>query len=350
MRALVTGANGHIGNHVVRAALSAGHEPIAFVREGSDARALSGLAIERRTGDLLDAGSVERAMQGVELVFHVGAVHRNFDPDQSRIERPAIDGTRHVLEAARRLGVRRVVYTSTAATIGFAKDVAHPLDETSRLQQPHSAYIRGKVSAEQIALEHAQRGGLEVVILNPSGVFRPLDYRATPATRSIIGLLQGDPAFLDMCMTDVRDVARAHLLAAERGRSGERYLCTGDNLSAAQVSALFAQVTGIKPSQMRPPTFVLRLMGRMLQRKARRDGGDTPFDPAALDDLAGGGLVYDSTKARTELGATFRAPPEVLLDAVRWLLHINALKPAVAAKLRAKLGAAAAPDPDWPRA
>ena len=107
MKVLVTGANGHVGSHVVRAALAAGWTPVGLVREGSDRRALAGLDVELRTGELLDAGSVDRAMDGVELVFHVGAVHRNFAADPAQIERPAVEGTRNVLEAASRRGVQR---------------------------------------------------------------------------------------------------------------------------------------------------------------------------------------------------------------------------------------------------
>lgn len=129
MRALVTGANGHIGCHVVRACREASTEPVAFVRPGSDRRGLTGLDVETREGDLLDRASLDRAMGGVELVSHVGAVHRNFAADPAEIVRPAVEGTRNVLAAARAAGVGRVVHTSSGATVGFARDPQSPLDE-----------------------------------------------------------------------------------------------------------------------------------------------------------------------------------------------------------------------------
>jgi dihydroflavonol-4-reductase len=347
MRVLVTGANGHIGSNVVRAALAVGWTPIAFVREKSDRRALAGLDVELRLGDLLDAASLERAMEGVETVFHVGAVHRNFAADAATIERPAVEGTRNAIHAARKRGVRRLVYTSTGATVGFAPDAAHPFDESHFLEKPHSAYIRGKVLAEKLALAESNGAVPEIVVLNPSGVFGPFDYRLTPATRAIVGLAQGDPAFLTICVTDVRDVAQAHVLAATRGASGRRYLVTGEVVEPKQLAALYQELAGVKPPGFRPPRFLLRWLGRSAERKARRSGGDTPFDPAALEDLAGGHLAYDSTRSRTELGMTYRGAREVLRDTLRWLLHVGALKPAIAAKVRAKLGEGAAPERDW---
>jgi dihydroflavonol-4-reductase len=331
VKALVTGANGHIGSHVVRAVRAAGWTPIGFVRPGADERGLAGLELELKRGDLLDAVSVERAVAGVDLVFHVGAPHRNFAKDPDEIVRPAVEGTRNVLAAARKHGVRRVVYTSTGATVGFAKDPAKPLDESHFHEHPHSAYIRAKVEAEKLA---RSAEGLEVVILNPSGVFGPGDWRITPATRALVGLLQGDPAFLYVSVTDVRDVATAHVLAAQKGRAGERYLIVGEVLSPAQLATLLKEVSGVKPAQMRPPAFLMRWMGRRAEKKALREGGDTPFDPHALEDLAGGHLAYDASKSKRELGMTYRPAREVLADAVRWIVQVGALKPSAAKKVR----------------
>ncbi|HEX9104532.1 MAG TPA: NAD-dependent epimerase/dehydratase family protein [Polyangia bacterium] len=340
---LVTGANGHVGCHLVRACRDAGHRSIAFVRRGSDRRGLRGVEVELREGDLLDAASVRAAMAGVDVVLHAGAVHRNWAADADAISRPAIEGTRNVLAAA---GTRRIVYCSTGATIGFADAVDKPLDESASLATAKSAYIRGKIEAEKLALEAAARGQ-DVVVLNPSGIFGPRDYRLTPATRAVMGLLQGDPAFIGVCFTDVRDVARAHVAAIDQGRRGERYLVTGDPLAPAQVAALFADVAGIKPPTIRPPTWLLKFLVGRMEKKAAATGGDAPASRDAIDDLGKRHLVYDSGKSRRELGMSYRAARDVLVDACRWLLHVNALAPKVAAKVRAKLGDRAAPDADW---
>lgn len=346
MKVLVTGANGHIGSNTVRALLEAGHQPVAFVRPDSDRRALSRLDVELREGDLLDEGSVAAAVGGTEVVLHVGAVHRNYSPEPSRITEPAVVGTRHVMAAAAEAGVRRVVHTSTGATVGFARDPARPLDETHSLSTAKSAYIRGKIEAERVALSAAS-DGLEVVVLNPSGVFGPWDYKPTPATRALIGLLQGDPAFLHVCVTDVGDVADAHVRAMERGESGERYLVTGDNVSPRQLAEYFQELGGVRPSTFRPPKFLMKLLVGRMEKKAAREGGDSPASRDAIDDLAGGNLVYDASKSRVALGMSYRPARDVLRDAFRWLLHAGLLAPKTQARMREALGPKAAPDPEW---
>jgi dihydroflavonol-4-reductase len=148
-KVLVTGANGHIGSHIVRAVLAEGWTPVGLIRAGCDRRSLTGLDLELRTGDLLDVESVDRAMRGIEVLFHAAGVHRNFVADPAMMERPVVDGTHNVLVAARRNGVRRVVCTSSAVTVGFTRDPQHPLDESHYLDHPRSVSIRSKVLAER---------------------------------------------------------------------------------------------------------------------------------------------------------------------------------------------------------
>jgi dihydroflavonol-4-reductase len=348
MRVLVTGANGHIGCNVVRACMAQGMEPVAFVRPKSDRRGLTGVDVEVREGDLLDPASITRAVAGTEIVFHVGAVHRNWAPEEDRISRPAVDGTRHVLDAARRAGVRHVVCTSTAATVGFAADPAKPLDERASLDDSSMMYVRAKLAAEKVALAAAAEGGMDVVVVNPSGVFGPLDYRVTPATRAIVGLLQGDPMFFAVSITDVRDVAAGHVLAATKGASGKRYLLTGEVVLPKDGAALFKELGGVKPPTIKPPRFVARWIASSAVKKALKTGDDAAVTPEMIDMAMTGHLAYDARRARNELGATFRPARDVLHDTFRWLIYVGALKPRVAAKVRATLGARAAPDPSWP--
>lgn len=347
MRALVTGANGHIGSHVVRACLDAGLDPVAFTRPGCDARGLAGLDVTRREGDLLDPGSLARACEGVAWVFHVASPHRNWSRDPDEIVRPAVEGTRNVLDAARAAGVTRVVVTSSGAAVGFTDDPAKPLDETAFLRHAESPYTRAKIEAEALARQYAERGGLDVVITNPSGVLGPRDYKPTPATASFTAMLQGDPLFLHLCVTDVRDVAAGHVLAAQKGANGRRYLLTGDRVSPKELAALLARLGGVKAPTFRPPRFLLRFMAGRFEKKAAAGGGDAPITRAQIDDVYGRHLLYDATRARTELGATFRPAADVLRDTFRWLLFVDALKPAVRDRVRAALGADAAPEPDW---
>lgn len=347
MQVLVTGANGHVGCHAVRALREAGHTPVGFVRPGSDRRALVGYPCELRGGDLLDPASLVRAAAGMDAIVHAGAIHRNFSNDPESIVRAARDGTQNVLEAASRTGVRRVVVTSTAATMGFARSPDRPLTESAHLAEARSPYVRGKLEAERIAQDTARASTLEVIVLNPSGIFGPLDYRITPATRGLMGLLSGDPAMLALSITDVRDVARAQVLALEKGESGERYLVTGPVVTPSALSALVKELTGIRPLAFRPPEFVLQLIATFAERKAVRDGMDAPVTRDLLRDLDGGHLAYDSSRSRRELGMSYRPPRDVLVDAIRWLLHVNALAPKVAQRVRGALGSAHAADPSW---
>ena len=349
MRALVTGAGGHIGSHVVRAARDAGIEPIALVRAGSDRRALAGLGVEERVGDLLDAASLRSAMEVVELVFHVAAAHRNYSADPQDIIRPAIEGTQNVLAAARGAGVRRIVYTSTGATVGFTSDPEKALTEDDFLETAEAPYARAKIEAERLVRDAAKTGDLELVILNPSGVFGPLDYKITPATQALVGLAGGDPVFLHLSVTDVRDLASCHVLAATKGASGRRYLATGPVVRPAEMRALCERVTGIRPMSFTPPRFLANLGAAAMEAKARITRSDAKVTRAIVNDAFGKHLVYDSTRARTELGATFRAAEDTLRDAYRWLLFVDALPPRAAAKVRARMGADAAPDPSWVR-
>jgi len=331
MSVLVTGANGHIGCNVVRALLEDGQRVVALVRPGSDRRGLAGLDVELREGDVLDAASVNAACSGVEVVMHVAAPHRNFAADENDIIRPAVEGTRNVLDACARAGVKRLVLTSTAATIGFSSDPLVPLDESSALTDARSPYLRAKIQQERLALGDER---VEVVVLNPSGVFGPHDYRITPAMRAIVGFLSGDPAFLAVTVTDVRDVGRAHVLAAKLGAARQRYLITGEVLPPARVAETFRAVSGIAPKVMRPPRFLINLIAGGQERKARKSGQDASITRAMVDDVWGKHLSYDSSRSKKELGMSYRPARDVIRDAVVWLRDQNALPPKVAAKLR----------------
>ncbi len=336
---LVTGASGHIGCNVVRALLEedAAAHIVALVRPSSDRRGLDGLNIEVREGDVLDPGSLGRAIDGVDTVIHCAAAHRNYAADPDDILRPAIEGTKNLLDACAAAEVTRIVLTSSAATIGFTGDPKKPLDESHHTESPHSPYVRAKVEQEKLALAD---GRVEVVVLNPSGVFGKHDYKITPAMRAIVGLLQGDPAFLAVSITDVHDVAIAHVRALKRGKIGERYLVTGDVLQPNEVRSTFEEIVGFGPSNMKPPRFLVRSIAWWEERKARSSGGDASITRAMLDDVWGRHLAYDSAKSRRDLEMTYRPAKDVIRESILWLLEMNAFKPRVAERIRAHLSAA----------
>ncbi len=227
MDALVTGGTGFVGANVVRELVAAGASVRVLARAGGDRRALEGVRVEIVDGDLLDAASLRRAVAGVPTVYHVAADYRLWAPDPSVLYRANVDGTRAVLEAAAQAGVRRVVHTSSVGALGIPKDGSPGTEETPvSLADMVGDYKRSKFLAEQVALEYARRGQ-PVVIVNPSAPIGPWDIKPTPTGQMVVDFMRGRMiATVDtgLNVVHVRDVARGHLLAAERGKPGERYI------------------------------------------------------------------------------------------------------------------------------
>ena len=233
-KVLVTGATGFIGANVTRLLSERGADVRVLVRPTSDRRNLAGLEVEAVEGDLRDPESVRRSVRGCRQVFHVGADYRFWARDPREIYRSNVEGTTHVMEACLSAGVERVVYTSTVGTIGLAAHPA-PCDEMTRMLggQLTSHYKRSKLQAEQAVLSYAARG-LPVVIVNPSAPIGPWDAKPTPTGQLIVDFVRGKlSAIVDtgLNIVHVRDVAEGHLLAAERGRIGERYILGHRNMT-----------------------------------------------------------------------------------------------------------------------
>lgn len=345
MKVLVTGANGHLGANLVRVALAEGHEVRAMVRATSDTTSLDGLEVERVLGDILDPTSLPAAMAGVDWVLHAAAVYRNWaaDPEKAILE-PAVKGTENVLRAASVAGVKRVVLTSSIATVGYGEDRA-VLDESHHMQDPQSAYIRAKCDQERVALALAEELGLELVVVCPGGNLGPWDVGLTPATRSVVNLCTGDPAPLDLCVTHIEDIARGHLLAAANGEAGERYLLTGDNLTNQQVAELMSELTGRKVRAMVPPRWLMRLIAWNEVRKARNGSvDDAGITGPQVADVYGKALWYDSSRAKNELGWQARDARSTVLDTLSWLASQGHLPGDVAERVLSERPA----DPSWP--
>ncbi len=256
MKVLVTGGTGFIGSSIVRALLRAGHDVRALVREGSDTRNLAGLNIERVTGDITDPNSLSAAMSGCTHVFHAAALYSFWVTLPGLIERVNVGGTRNVLQAALDAGMERVVYTSSVAALAVPSrdrpvDEATPVDPSAII----GAYKRSKYAAEQVALEYAAKG-LPVVIVNPSFPVGPRDIKPTPTGQTILDFINHRlPAYVDtgMNVVDVEDVAQGHLLAAEKGRIGERYILGGRNMPMREFLGILEKITGIPAPRVRLP-------------------------------------------------------------------------------------------------
>lgn len=319
MRALVTGANGHIGANLVRDLLEHGWTVRALVREGADLRGLAGLDVETTHGDVRDEEAVRKAMDGCELVFHLAAPYVLWARDEAEIVGPAVSGSENVLRAARAAGARRVVMTSSSNAVGFTTDPSRPLDETSWNAVTNSPYVRAKNAQERRARELAEELDLDLVTILPTAVLGRLDYRKTPTTAPVVDALAGKgPVPFPMNLVDVRDVARAHVLAAERGARGARYLVGGDNVDVPTLAALIEQLTGRRPTEGLPPMWLLRVVASVAELGARLHGKPPVLTRALLDDAAGRAPVFDCTRARTELGLEPRGAEEVLRETQAW--------------------------------
>jgi dihydroflavonol-4-reductase len=288
----------------------------ALVRPNSILRELD---VEAVTGDLRDPSSMERAVAGCGLVFHIAADYRLWAKDPSELYRSNVEGTRNVLEAARKAGVERVVYTSTVGCIGIPRD--RPGDETVRvtIDEMKGAYKRSKFQAEQVALEYA-KSGLPVVIVNPTAPVGDHDFKPTPTGKIIVDFVRGAmPAFLDtgLNLVDVWDTADGHVLACERGSSGEKYILGCENLTLEQIFAHLQAISGREAPRWRIPYGVAFTAGIVSTAWANFSGQE-PRAPLDAVKMARKKMFVTTEKAQRELG--FRPGPVdgALKRAVDW--------------------------------
>jgi dihydroflavonol-4-reductase len=318
--ALVTGATGFVGANVVRALLARGDAVRVLVRPSSDRRAIAGLAVEVVEGDLLDAASIRRAVAGVRQVYHVAADYRLWTTDPRELYRTNVEGTRAVLAACADAGVERVVHTSSVGALGIPAD-GTPGTETTpvTLADMVGPYKASKFLAEEVAREWAARG-LPVVIVNPSTPVGPWDVKPTPTGRIIVDFLRGRMfATLDtgLNLVDVRDVARGHLLAAERGRTGERYILGHRNLSLAEIFGLLAALTGHPAPRLRIPYAVAWASALAMEAGARITGREPRASLTSVR-MARRRMYFSATRAVQELELPQSPVEDALAAAVEW--------------------------------
>jgi dihydroflavonol-4-reductase len=313
---LVTGASGFLGWHVARVLIERGHRVRALVRPGSR---VAGLDVEIATGDLRDAASLERAVEGCGLLFHVAADYRLWAKDPGDLYRSNVDGTRNLLGAARQAGVERVVYTSTVGCIGVPHDGIGDETTAVSLEDMAGAYKRSKFQAEQVALEFA-RAGLPIVIVNPTAPVGDHDVKPTPTGKIVLDFLNGAmPAFIDtgLNIVDVRDTAEGHVLACERGRPGERYILGSENLTLAQILAKLARITGRKAPTTKLPYAVAYCAGACSTAWAAMTG-KPPRVPLDAVRMAKKKMWVTHQKAARELGFAPGPADQALKCAVDW--------------------------------
>lgn len=317
---LVTGATGFIGSHVARYLAHRGEPLRLLVRTSSDRTLIRGLDAEICEGDLKDRTSLREAVQGCTAVFHVAADYRLWAPDPQEVYATNVDGTRNLLEEARRVRVGRFVHTSSIGTIAPSTDGAAVSEEsTFPFRRMVGHYKRSKFLAEREALR-AAAAGLPVVVVNPTAPVGEGDIKPTPTGKIAQDFLQGRmPAYVDtgLNLVDVRDVARGHWLAASRGRVGERYLLGAENLAFRDILRELADISGRPAPRMRLPYSVAWTAGAACHAWSRLSGRP-PAVPIEGVRMARYRMFADCSKARRELG--FRPGPvrPALERAVAW--------------------------------
>ena len=319
--ALVTGASGFVGSAVARRLLAAGFTVRTLLRPSSDRRNLDGLPVAIREGSLEDTASLAAALRGCTHLFHVAADYRLWVRDPAPMFRANVDGTRELMERALEAGVSRIVYTSSVATLGLHSD-GRPADETtpSSYDDMIGPYKQSKFRAEAEVRRLCAERRLPAIIVNPSTPVGPRDIKPTPTGRMIVEAASGKmPAFVDtgLNLVHVDDVAEGHILAAEKGRLGERYILGGENLSLAEILAEIAVLTGRPAPRIRLPIAAVVPVALAAEGIARLTGRE-PF--VTLDGLrmARKKMYFSSQKAERELGYRPRPVRDGLADAVTW--------------------------------
>jgi dihydroflavonol-4-reductase len=321
VKAFITGATGFVGSHVARALVSQGAQLRMLVRVNSNLKNIQDIPAEHATGDLRDPSSLDTAMSGCDTVFHVAADYRLWVRDPDQMHRSNVEGTRAILESARKNMIRRVVYTSSVATMGFTSN-GHLADENSpvALENMIGPYKRSKFLAEQLAIK-AGKSGMQVVIVNPTTPVGERDIKPTPTGRIVVDFLKRKfPAYVDtgLNLVDVTACAQGHITVLEKGKSGERYILGGENLTLKQILDRLASITGLPSPKLRVPYVIALATGVVDELVTGRIRGREPR--ATIDAVRMGRkkMFVSSGKAERDVGWRVIAVDDALRRAAEW--------------------------------
>jgi len=319
MTTLVTGAAGFLGSHVARQLVARGEEVRVLVRASSSNRAISDLSLEYVTGDLRDAASLERAMNGVQRVFHVAADYRLWAKHPQDIYDSNVGGTKNVLAAAKRAGVSQLIYTSTVATIAVDRPELPNEFTVAKLEEMIGHYKKSKWMAEQEVL-YAAKQGLPVIVAMPTTPVGPWDWKPTPTGKIILDFLNGKmPGYVEtgLNFVGVEECAAGHLLVSEKGKIGERYLLGAENMTLKEVLDTLAKITGLRAPWLKIPHGVALGVAYMENAFSRLVGKE-PGIPVEGVKIARHKMFVDASRARRELGFQPGRVAAALERAVRW--------------------------------
>jgi dihydroflavonol-4-reductase len=319
MTTLVTGAAGFLGSHVARQLVARGDEVRVLLRASSTNRAIADLSLEYVTGDLRDPASLDRAMKGVKRVFHVAGDYRLWARRSREIYDSNVGGTKNLLEAAKRAGIEQLIYTSTVATIAVDRPQLPNESTDAKLEEMVGHYKRSKWMAEREAL-NAAKAGLPVMVAMPTTPVGPWDWKPTPTGKIILDFLNGKmPGYVEtgLNFVGVEECAAGHLLVAEKGKVGERYLLGGENLTLKAMLDILAKITGLRAPGLKIPhglalgvAYANTVFSRLLGRE--------PGIPIEGVKIARHMMFVDSSRAQRELGFQPGPVSAALERAVRW--------------------------------
>ena len=335
MTTLVTGAAGFLGSHVARQLVARGDDVRVLLRVSSSNRAISDLSLEYVTGDLRDASSLERAMAGVQRVFHVAADYRLWAKRSRDIYDSNVGGTRNLLRAAKKAGVEQLIYTSTVATIAVDRPESPNEFTDAKLEEMVGHYKRSKWMAEQEVLK-AAKDGLPVIVAMPTTPVGPWDWKPTPTGKIILDFLNGKmPGYVEtgLNFVGVEECAAGHLLVAEKGKIGERYLLGAENLTLKQLLDALARITGLAAPTMKIPHGVA-LGVAYLESAFSRLIGKEPQIPVEGVKIAQHMMFVDCSRANKELGFAPSPVAGALERAVKWYRENGYVKAGRMKKMR----------------
>lgn len=340
MKVLVTGANGNIGANVVRSLLQQNHQVKAFVRKGADTQGIDGLDLEYSYGDVMDAASLESAAQGCDAIIHLAAVYKTIAKTPEEIVEPAIIGAKNVFAAAHKAGIKRIVYTSSIASIGFSYRPGVLLTGNDWNEDAHNPYYIAKTQSEKSAQALAREYGIHLVVICPAIVLGPYDYRITPSNQLVMDWLNGVGQTYKggLNLVDVRDVADIHVAALTKGENCKRYIAGGENIEVKEVGALLKRLTGIKPLHLPTSRGMTLFTARVVEKACKLFGITPPFTYDLVYEVSERWGFYDVQDTLDTFDITPRKAEASITGAIEWLLEMNKLKPSVAAKVRAKMG------------
>ncbi|MGB7848559.1 MAG: hopanoid-associated sugar epimerase [Candidatus Acidiferrum sp.] len=335
MTTLVTGAAGFLGSHLTRQLVARGEDVRVLMRPSSNNRAISDLSLEYMTGDLRDAASLERAMHGVKRVFHVAADYRLWAKHPKEIYDSNVGGTKNVLTAAKNAGIGQLIYTSTVATIAVDRPDLPNESTDAKLEEMVGHYKRSKWMAEKEVLQ-ASKDGLPAIVAMPTTPVGPWDWKPTPTGKIILDFLNGKmPGYVEtgLNFVGVEECAAGHLLAAERGKVGERYLLGAENLTLKQLLDTLAGITGLRAPSMKIPHGVA-LGVAYVESALSRLVGKEPQIPVEGVKIAQHKMFVDCSRARRELGFQPGSVTAALERAVRWYQANGYVRPGRVKKMK----------------